>query len=78
MPQCKKCNAEIAFLRTTHGKVAPVDVDTLPEDQKRFYRQQPNTYQGKFIFDPQIHMNHFATCPYAQHFRKVKDEQIQR
>lgn len=53
---CTSCSASIVFLRTSTGKVMPVDAATvLPEDD---------------VFDPKRHKSHFASCPNsAQHRR---------
>lgn len=64
MPTCKKCRAEIRFIRTPKGKATPIDakpklvwVDLGPEDEPRW-----KMVQG--------HESHFATCPAADSFRK--------
>lgn len=72
MPRCTKCDKEIVFLRTTTGKTAPVNVDSLPENEFRMYHQQPKTYSDTHLFNPKTHLNHFATCPHAAQFRKEK------
>ena len=57
---CKKCNAEIIFLKTKNNKFQPVDFK--PEIKETD------------IFDSKIHISHFATCPFADSFRKNKEK----
>ena len=58
---CRSCNAEIIWMKTSKGKTAPVNADSVDEEDRR----DPNT-----IFDPKKHMNHFATCPQSKQWRK--------
>jgi hypothetical protein len=58
---CQRCGAAIIFLPTAAGKHAPVDAETVPIDAE--------------VFDPKRMMSHFATCPYAEQFRKPKPKQ---
>ena len=55
--KCKKCGADIRFIRTKNGKNMPVDdklVTIITEQGKIFKGYVP----------------HFVTCPYANEFRK--------
>jgi len=56
--KCRKCNAEIVFLRTATGKMMPVDANTVKP--------------GDVNYEHHKHTSHFATCPEADRFRKVK------
>jgi len=68
MPKCKKCNTQIYYLETHSGSRIPVNADSISESQK-------SGMIGGFNikFDPKAgHITHFATCPYADQFRKPK------
>lgn len=71
--ECKSCKAKIVWCKTHNGKNIPVDMFTLPEGDKMLllHRWQigDNT---PLIFNPQKHIAHFATCPYAAEHRKEK------
>jgi hypothetical protein len=45
---CKKCKAEIAWLKTKNGKNMPTELDGLLENDRQF--------------DPERHTSHFETC----------------
>ena len=64
--QCKKCNADIVFLKTKNNKAIPVDYDTLTHED------MTNLSSGDVLFRFGEHVSHFATCPDANKFRKVK------
>lgn len=69
MPKCKKCNAQIYYLETHSGAHIPVNADSISE------RQKSGIIGGfKILFDPkkEKHITHFATCPFADKFRKPK------
>jgi len=68
MARCKKCKAEIAFLKTKKGKYIPVEWRTLTPDEK--YDIQHGL---KRIFVHGRHETHFANCPYAKNFRKPRE-----
>ena len=58
MPQCRSCKAEIIFLKTAHGQTIPVNA-------------APEIKPGH-TFKPKTMTSHFATCPDAARFRKVR------
>jgi hypothetical protein len=58
--KCKKCNADIKWLKTANDKWMPVDY---------------GTWTGETIYDRDIHMTHYATCKYADQFRKPRESQ---
>ena len=68
MANCKACKAEIYFLVAQSGKVVPVDADSLDDleigDLKAGEKRLFNVKKG--------HVSHFATCPFANDFRKGK------
>lgn len=64
--QCKKCNADIVFLKTKNDKAIPVDYDTLTHED------MTNMSSGDVLFRFGEHISHFVTCPEAKKFRKVK------
>ncbi len=55
---CRKCNAEMVWLATSAGKTMPVNADTVRE--------------GDEVYDHTRHVSHFATCKFADSFRKPK------
>jgi hypothetical protein len=52
---CRKCHAEIMFLRTSKGSLMPVNV--MPTSPKF---RGPNS--GEITFQQGQHQSHFATC----------------
>jgi len=65
MPKCKSCGAEIFFLKTSRGKIIPVNSETISEQDKLLIRKNQTVY-----FDYKIHTAHFATCPDSERFRR--------
>lgn len=55
---CKKCGAKIVFVNTSKGNVMPVDFSANISDWS--------------LFNKDIHTSHFATCQFADEFRKKK------
>ncbi len=66
LQQCKKCDADIVFLKTKNNKAIPVDYDSLTHED------MTNLAFGDVVFRFGEHVSHFATCPDAKKFRKVK------
>lgn len=64
---CRSCGKEIVFLSTNSGKKIPVNWESLHDDEKKFV-----TEAGPVEFDRTRHKTHFADCPAAKEFRKVK------
>lgn len=65
--KCKKCDAEILFLRTSKGNLIPVDVESVSRDE------QHDLKQGKdVLFVRGQHITHFSSCKFADDFRKKK------
>lgn len=62
MRKCKKCGKEIVFIKTKAGKLAPVDYESLQEYEKGL----PESH----LKLEKHHISHFATCPFANSFRK--------
>jgi hypothetical protein len=56
---CRRCGARIVFLRTIKGNAMPVDAGTVKEGDTLFLK-----HEG--------HMPHWATCKFANEFRKHK------
>lgn len=56
--RCRACDQYIVFLPTASGKQMPVDAESVTE--------------GDELFDSQVHISHFATCPEADRFRRRK------
>ena len=55
---CKKCGAPIEFLKSEKGKFIPVN----DESYQVLVSDAGKTIRGR--------RSHFATCPYAETFRK--------
>ena len=62
MKNCRSCGREIVFMRTSAGKIIPVDADSVAEEET-----------ADAIFEYGRHISHFATCPDANKFRKPKE-----
>lgn len=69
MPFCKSCKKEFYYLRTSSGKLNPVDVDSLSQSHISLL-----IAKMEVMFDPKIHTSHFITCPEAKKFRKPKQK----
>jgi hypothetical protein len=54
---CRRCHAPIVWLNTKTKKVMPVNADGVRE--------------GDTEFDHTRHTSHFATCKFADYFRRV-------
>jgi len=59
---CKKCGAQIEFIKMKSGKFMPVNV----EPYKIVVTDGGETARGR--------TSHYATCPFAQEFRKKGGE----
>lgn len=64
MAKCKKCNADIVFLKTNSGKLIPVNFSSLSAKEILSNKE--------ITFDHNIHITHFSDCPFAYEFRKKK------
>jgi len=62
---CRSCNARLAMIPTIHGKIAPVNFDSLTPQEVVDIEKGVG-----FFFDNKKHMSHFATCPDAKRYRK--------
>ena len=56
--KCKACQAPIVWMKTKAGKNNPVDLASITTDEH--------------IFNPCTMISHFATCKFADKFRKKK------
>jgi len=72
--KCKKCGADIAFLRLESGKLAPV---SIASEEKRYIVVPPRKKNGDLPFKTSAeallvntYISHFADCPDAASFRK--------
>jgi hypothetical protein len=72
---CKKCTRPIGWVKTTGGKLAPVDPDYLPQDGESILVFDDGT-TGKTHTNAKApgRINHFASCPNAADFRSKKDD----
>lgn len=75
MATCKACGEEILFIETPRGKYLPVDADSLGVHD--LASETVVTPQGIVIKggygsgQVQGYTPHFATCPFADQFRKA-------
>lgn len=77
---CKKCGAPIVWIKTPGGKSMPCDADPITYWEENKARGKIVTPNGdviscKFEGDPQNatgigYKPHWATCPFADSFRK--------
>lgn len=67
MANCRSCNHEIYFCKTSQGKPIPVNSESLSEEEKQKIK---NGDEVTFIYGH--HIAHFATCKDASKFRKPK------
>ena len=80
MPKCKKCGSDIKFIHLRKsGKWIPVDMykHTLKEcwGNQVIVTEQGDVVRGEFCTPEEGantsgYTSHFATCPYADNFRK--------
>ena len=79
MSVCRKCGAEIMFIKTkTGGKPMPCDTERKfyrPGGADRLMTPEGSTIACTIIDDRAEaegygYTSHFATCPYAEEFRK--------
>ena len=72
--ECRACKAHIVFMPTMRGKLCPVDLDSIPvpensePDRNQYIALMPDTT----VFNRNVHMSHFLTCPEAARFKKSK------
>lgn len=72
---CKTCGAKIVWGKTVNGKSMPIDMFSLPDDDKVMLIDRWNTGDNTpLIFNPKKHTSHFFTCPDAKQHRKKKDD----
>lgn len=78
MPICKKCGAEVRFIRMKSGKYMPVDAERKPYREgghEVFITDGGEKVRGGTPFgnepvDGYGYTPHWATCPYADDFRR--------
>lgn len=84
--KCKSCGASITWIKTKNGRVMPCDVpavdyqenykgtDTVVTDDGRVLRvmifKNPSPSGLQPIIDGKGYISHFATCPYANKYRR--------
>lgn len=66
--RCRKCGEPVRWAKTKNGNWAPFDVVAVDEGVRFVLTQDapPRAYLTK---TGKGHVNHFATCPHAEHFR---------
>ena len=87
MAQCRKCGAEIVFISLPSGKVMPCDADIIEGLKDPAGKDTLVTDKGEIIRcwigqegpipELTVPVNgrqpHWATCPFADEFRKKND-----
>lgn len=70
MASCKEknCRMEIYYLRTKTGRDIPVNAASM----NRAEIEAISKRNEEVMFDTSRHITHFANCPGAKMFRKVK------
>lgn len=81
MPKCKRCGAEIIFILMKSGKYMPVDPEpvaykegvgggiVITPEGERIRGGEPFGYEAA---DGYGYIPHWATCPYADEFRRQR------
>lgn len=81
MPKCRRCGAEIMFIRLRSGKYNPVDPckRTIIQDggKEVLITETGEIIRGTFAsYDDGAngsgYISHFSTCPFADNFRRNK------
>lgn len=77
---CKKCGAQIIWIKTPRGKSMPVDAEPVTYWEKEKARGKVVTPNGEVIsceFTGELQtatgvgfISHWATCPFAENFRQ--------
>lgn len=78
MARCKRCGREIKWIDTPAGKHMPVDPDRKPYREggcEVFITDRGDMIRGNTPFGPEpvdgyAYTPHWATCPYAEEFRR--------
>lgn len=77
--QCRKCGARIIFVRMKSGKSMPVNPNSVnfrrDGGKDRIVLANGEVTSGTIVTDPREaqgfgYVSHFATCEYAQTFRR--------
>ena len=82
MARCKACGAEIVWIRLTSGKMHPCDAEQVSyrvgAGPDRIVTPEGRIVPGTIITDKSDkslvrgYSSHFATCPFADEFRRDK------
>jgi len=81
MPKCKRCEADIIWIKTAKGKSMPCDAKVTYYIQKakggkqRIVTPNGEVLSCEYTDDPNSatgtgYVPHWYTCPYADNFRK--------
>lgn len=77
---CRKCGARIMFIRMKSGKSMPVNlkiVNYRNGGKEKIVKTDGNVVSGTIVSDPETadgygYISHFATCEYANIFRRKR------
>ena len=69
---CPACKAEIFFIKTPAGKAAPLDAKPVKVWVGRVLKVSDDLSLPVHWALIEAHTSHFATCPFADRFRKQK------
>lgn len=86
MPECKKCGAKILWVATTGGKWMPCDpkpieyhAGSTPDFEDVIVTDEGEVVRCTFDFqcdpDGRGFLPHWASCPYAEEFRRKRREE---
>ena len=64
--KCKSCKTDIVWMKTAKNKFIPVNLNERVRVYLDFTEPRP------LIFNHKTMESHFATCPFADSFRKQK------
>lgn len=79
---CDSCSAQIAWAVTDTGKAMPVDLEPSPRGNVILAVKNTVLHAGVLGVNraagarqggQQLHLSHFATCPYAGQYRRRKE-----
>lgn len=84
MARCKACGAPIVWIALKNGKMHPVDEEKVYYKQDggkdRIVTRDGSVVAGTIVTPPDDealkvgYSSHFATCPFADEFRRSKHE----
>lgn len=72
--KCRSCGARIFWMKTTNGKLAPIDAEPSPDGNMVLRDDVAHVVKKGDLFETgPKHKNHFATCPNAASHKKPRE-----